>query len=107
MKGLLPRSAREFCTLGGKNWQNWSGEGDGFARYVDERVAAAYAHTLKPQWASDLRYLESSAPMPVATVALTRNSGPLDSSDPWMNNRGHVKIHEMAHPCPCLDCRTH
>ena len=36
--------------------------------------AAAYAATLKPQRASVLRHLESSAPMPVATVALTRNS---------------------------------
>ena len=37
---------------------------------------AAYAATLKPQRASALRHLESSAPMPVATVALTRNSQP-------------------------------
>ena len=34
---------------------------------------AAYAATLKPQRAPALRHLESSAPMPVATVALTRN----------------------------------
>ena len=37
---------------------------------------AAYAATLKPQRASALRHLESSAPMPVATVALMRNSQP-------------------------------
>jgi putative transposase len=37
---------------------------------------AAYAATLKPQPASALRHLESAAPMPVATVALTRNSQP-------------------------------
>jgi putative transposase len=37
---------------------------------------AAYAATLKPQRASALRHLESSAPMPVATVAPTRNSQP-------------------------------
>jgi len=37
---------------------------------------AAYAATLKPQRASALRHLESSAPMPVAPVALTRNSQP-------------------------------
>jgi putative transposase len=37
---------------------------------------AAYAATLKPQRASALRHPESSAPMPVATVALTRNSQP-------------------------------
>jgi len=37
---------------------------------------AAYAATLKPQRTSALRHLESSAPMPVATVALTRNSQP-------------------------------
>jgi putative transposase len=37
---------------------------------------AAYAATLNPQRASALRHLESSAPMPVATVALTRNSQP-------------------------------
>jgi len=37
---------------------------------------AAYAATLKPQRASALRHLEGSAPMPVATVALTRNSQP-------------------------------
>lgn len=37
---------------------------------------AAYAATLKPQRASALRHLKSSAPMPVATVALTRNSQP-------------------------------
>jgi hypothetical protein len=35
---------------------------------------AAYAANLKPQRASALRHIESSAPMPVATVALTRNS---------------------------------
>ena len=35
---------------------------------------AAYAATLNPQRASALRHIESSAPMPVATVALTRNS---------------------------------
>jgi hypothetical protein len=37
---------------------------------------AAYAATLKPQRASALRHLESSAPMPVATGELTRNSQP-------------------------------
>ena len=37
---------------------------------------AAYAATLKPQRAPALRHLESSAPPPVATVALTRNSQP-------------------------------
>jgi putative transposase len=37
---------------------------------------AAYAATLKPQRAPALRHLESSAPMPIATVALTRNSQP-------------------------------
>jgi len=37
---------------------------------------AAYAATLKPQRATALRHPESSAPMPVATVALTRNSQP-------------------------------
>jgi putative transposase len=37
---------------------------------------AAYAATLKPQRASVLRHLESSAPMPVATVAPRRNSQP-------------------------------
>ena len=37
---------------------------------------AAYAASLKPQRASALRHLESFAPMPVATVALTRNSQP-------------------------------
>ena len=35
---------------------------------------AAYAATLNPQRAPALRHPESSAPMPVATVALTRNS---------------------------------
>ena len=44
--------------------------------YGEEGLAAAYAETLKPQRASALRHLESSAPMPVATVALTRNSQP-------------------------------
>jgi putative transposase len=37
---------------------------------------AAYAATLNPQRAPALRHPESSAPMPVATVALTRNSQP-------------------------------
>lgn len=37
----------------------------------------AYAATLKPQRASALRDLESSASMPVAPVALTRNSYPI------------------------------
>jgi putative transposase len=37
---------------------------------------AAYAATLKPQRASALRHIESSAPMPIATVAPTRNSQP-------------------------------
>lgn len=37
---------------------------------------AAYAATLDPQRAPALRHLESSAPMPVATVALTRKSHP-------------------------------
>ena len=37
---------------------------------------AAYAATLKPQRASTLRHVESSAPMPVATAALTRNHQP-------------------------------
>ena len=37
---------------------------------------AAYAATLKPQRAPALRHLKSSAPTPVATVALTRNSQP-------------------------------
>ncbi len=36
----------------------------------------SYAATLKTQRAPALRHLESSAPMPVATVALTRNSQP-------------------------------
>ena len=45
---------------------------------------AAYAATLNPQRAPALRHPESSAPMPVATVALTRNSQS-NSSDPWMN----------------------
>jgi putative transposase len=35
---------------------------------------AAYAATLKPQRASVLRHIESPTPMPVATVAPTRNS---------------------------------
>ena len=35
---------------------------------------AAFAATLNPQRASALRHIESSAPMPVATIALTRNS---------------------------------
>lgn len=39
-------------------------------------MPAAYAATLKPQRASALRHLEGSAPMPVATFALTRNSQP-------------------------------
>lgn len=37
---------------------------------------AAYAATLKPQRAPAPRHLESSAPMPVATVALSRNHQP-------------------------------
>ena len=37
---------------------------------------ATYVTTLKPQRASPLRHPESSAPMPVATVALTRTSQP-------------------------------
>jgi hypothetical protein len=37
---------------------------------------AAYAATLNPQRAPTLRHPESSAPLPVATVALTRNSQP-------------------------------
>lgn len=37
---------------------------------------AAFAATLRPQQASALRHLEGSAPMPVATVAPTRNSQP-------------------------------
>lgn len=37
---------------------------------------AAYAATLKPQRAPALRHPESSAPMPVATAALTRNHQP-------------------------------
>jgi transposase InsO family protein len=37
---------------------------------------AAYAATLKPQRASALRHLESSAPMPVASVAPRRKSQP-------------------------------
>ena len=37
---------------------------------------AAYAATLNPQWAPALRHLESSTPVPIATVALTRNSQP-------------------------------
>lgn len=37
---------------------------------------AAYAATLKPQPAPALRHLESAAPMPVATVALSRNYQP-------------------------------
>jgi putative transposase len=37
---------------------------------------AAYAASLNPQRAPALRHPESSAPMPVATVALTRNSQP-------------------------------
>lgn len=37
---------------------------------------AAYAATLKPQRAPALRHLESSAPMPVATVALSRKYQP-------------------------------
>ena len=41
---------------------------------IGYRTPAAYAATLNPQRASALRHIESSAPMPVATVALTRNS---------------------------------
>jgi putative transposase len=41
---------------------------------IGYRTPAAYAATLKPQRASVLRHLESSAPMPVATVAPRRNS---------------------------------
>jgi hypothetical protein len=37
---------------------------------------AAYAATLELQRASALRHLESSAPMPGATVTFTRNSQP-------------------------------
>jgi putative transposase len=37
---------------------------------------AAYAATLSPQRGPALRHLESCAPMPVATAALTRNSQP-------------------------------
>ena len=43
---------------------------------------AAYAATLKPQRAPALRHLKSSAPTPVATVALTRNSQPTISVTP-------------------------
>ncbi len=43
---------------------------------IGYRTPAACAATLKPQRASALRHLESSAPMPVATVAFTRNSQP-------------------------------
>lgn len=41
---------------------------------IGYRTPAAYAALLDPQRASTLRHLESSAPMPVATVAPTRNS---------------------------------
>jgi len=37
---------------------------------------ADYAATLKKQRAPALRHSESSAPMPIASVALTRNSQP-------------------------------
>ena len=43
-------------------------------RCASLRDAVAYAASLKPQWAPALRHLERSAPAPVATVALTRNS---------------------------------
>lgn len=46
------------------------------AAAVGYMTPAAYAATLKPQRAPTLRHPESSAPMPVATVALTRNSQP-------------------------------
>jgi putative transposase len=51
---------------------------------------AAYAATLKPQRAPALRPLESSAPMPVATVALTRNSRPTIPVAGGGETRGHV-----------------
>lgn len=41
---------------------------------IGYRTPAAYAAFLDPQRASTLRHLECSAPMPVATVAPTRNS---------------------------------
>lgn len=43
---------------------------------IGYRTPAAYAALLDPQRASTLRHLESSAPMPVATVTPTRNSQP-------------------------------
>ena len=43
--------------------------------FGDDAVVA-YAGRLRPQRAAALRQLESSAPMSVATVALTRNSRP-------------------------------
>jgi len=43
---------------------------------IGDMTPLACAATLKPQRAPALRHLESSAPMPVATVALTRNSQP-------------------------------
>jgi hypothetical protein len=52
---------------------------------------AAYADALNPQQAPALRHPESSVPMPVATVALARNSSTHDSSDPWVNKGRHVK----------------
>lgn len=41
---------------------------------IGYRTPAAYAALLDPQRAPTLRHLESSAPMPVATVPTTRNS---------------------------------
>jgi hypothetical protein len=46
------------------------------AHLIGYMTPAAYAATLNPQRAPALRHPESSAPMPVATVALTRNSQP-------------------------------
>jgi hypothetical protein len=43
---------------------------------IGHMTPAAYVATLKAQRASALRHLESSAPMPFATVALTRNPQP-------------------------------
>ena len=58
---------------------------------------AAYAATLKPQRASALRHLESSAPMPVATVALTAQFSTHDSSRRWMSDGGHVSQSRPVH----------
>lgn len=43
---------------------------------IGYRTPAAYAALLDPQRAPALRHIESSVPMPVATVLPTRNSQP-------------------------------